>query len=100
MMAEFDKLKEDMAFQIQKNDDMNNNLSVNMGQRRRAEDDLFRITKEFDEFKCSSRESQANDAREIAAMQSKARDLQTRLDNSENEKRHCLEQLQLAHKDN
>ena len=30
-MAEFDKLKDDMAFQLQKNDDMSTNVSVAMG---------------------------------------------------------------------
>ena len=75
MMAEFDKLKEDMVYQLQKNDDMNNNVSVAMGQRRRAEDELTRMTKEFDDFKAQSRDNQTNDGREIASLQSKIRDL-------------------------
>ena len=41
MMAEFDKLK----------DDMKNNVSVWMGQKRRSEDELNRLVKEFDDFK-------------------------------------------------
>ena len=75
MMAEFDKLKEDMVYQLQKNDDMNNNVSVAMGQRRRAEDELTRMNKEFDDFKAQSRDNQTNDGREIASLQSKIRDL-------------------------
>lgn len=46
-----------MEFQIKKNDDLNNNLSLNQAARRRAEDDLFRITNEFDELKQKTRET-------------------------------------------
>lgn len=51
MMSEFDKLKDDYAYQLQKNDDMNNNVSVCMGQKRRTEDELNRLMKDFDDFK-------------------------------------------------
>ena len=47
---------------------MNNNVSVAMGQRRRAEDELTRMTKEFDDFKAQSRDNQTNDGREIASL--------------------------------
>jgi len=62
-----------------------------MGQRRKAEDELFRISKEYDDFKVKARENQANDGKEIVAQQNKVRDLQSRLDSCENEKRHYLE---------
>lgn len=100
MVNEFDKLKEDMTFQLQKNDDISNNLSVNMGQRRKAEDELFRLNKEYEDLNVKARENQANDGKEIAALQSKVRDLQSRLDSCENEKRHCLEQLASTHNEN
>ena len=57
------------------------------------------MTNEFEEHKQRSRETQANDSREICAQQGKNRDLTTRLDTCENEKRHALEELGQAHSD-
>lgn len=85
---------------MQKNDDVSTNLSVNMGQRRRAEDELLRLKQEYEDFKQRARDDQANDGREIVTLQNKVKDLQSRLDSSENEKRHSLEQLAVAHQQN
>ena len=79
---------------------MNNQVSLCMGQKRRAEDELNRLVKEYDEFKAEARENQTNDGREIVSLQGKLRDVQTRLESVENEKRHCLEQLGATRSDN
>jgi len=43
--------------------------------RRKAEDDLLRVMKEYEDFKLKSRDNQAGDGREISHLQSKVQEL-------------------------
>ena len=80
MISDYEKLQEDLGYHVQKNGDLSANLGINVQGRRRAEDELLRVSKDFEEFKAQSRDTQARDSSEIVALQGKVRELQTRLD--------------------
>ena len=87
MIVDYEKLKEDLNYQLGKNADLTHNLNVNANGRRKAEDDLLRLTKDFDEFKSQAMNTKANDSREIGLMQSRLRELQSKVDSLEAENR-------------
>ena len=54
---------------------------------------MERVTREFEEFRLKAIEDRNNDGRELSALQSKTRDMQSRLDAVESDNRSNLEQL-------
>ena len=58
-----------------------------MSGRRRAEDDLLRVTKDYENLKMESRDTSAANTREIVTGQSKIRELRDRLELVEAENR-------------
>lgn len=75
MMADYEKIKEELNFTLNKNEDLQQNLNINVSGRRKAEDDLLRTVREFDEFKQRARDNEAGDDREIALLKSKVEEL-------------------------
>ena len=51
MIVDYERIKEELKYNVQRNGDLNANLTINVAGRRRAEDELLRMTKEFEEFK-------------------------------------------------
>lgn len=76
MIVDYEKLKEDLGFHVQKNNDLSGQLGNNMAGRRKAEDEVLRLQREYDDFKNKTRDTQACDSREIVNLQGKVRDLQ------------------------
>jgi len=56
MIVDYERLQKDLGLHVQENGDLSANLGVNVDARRRAEDELLRITKDFDAFKLQSRD--------------------------------------------
>ena len=50
-MVDYEKMREELNFTVNKNQDLTQNLNINITGRRKAEDDLLRTVREFDEFK-------------------------------------------------
>ena len=67
-----------------------------MAGRRKAEDDLLKTIKEFDDHKQKSRDTEAGDGRQISHLQSKVQDLQKQVDSPATDNRNNMEQLGLA----
>ena len=51
MIGDYEQLKVDLTYHAQKSSDLQSNLGINSENRRRAEDEVLRLNKEFDEFK-------------------------------------------------
>lgn len=99
MMIDYEKIKEELSFTQNKNQDLQQTLNVNMVGRRKAEDDLLKTIKDLDDFKQRSRDAEAGDGRQISHLQSKVQDLQKQVDTLASENRSNMEQLGLANKD-
>lgn len=67
-----------------------------MAGRRKAEDDLLKTIKEFDDHKQKSRDTEAGDGRQISHLQSNVQDLQKQVDSLATDNRNNMEQLGLA----
>lgn len=87
MINDYEQLKQDLSFNINQNADLKHNLDINVSGRRRAEDDLLRVTKDYETLKMESADARAADSREIVANQSKVRELRDRLELVEAENR-------------
>lgn len=99
MMVDYEKIKDELTYTQTKNQDLQQNLSVNMAGRRKAEDDLLKTIKEFEDHKQKSRDTEAGDGRQISHLQSKVQDLQKQVDSLATDNRNNMEQLGLAQKD-
>ena len=75
MMVDYEKMREELNFTVNKNQDLTQNLNINITGRRKAEDDLLRTVREFDEFKQRAKDNEAGDDREIALLKSKVQEL-------------------------
>ena len=51
MIVDYERLKQDLNFNHGKNSDLTQNLNANVVGRRKAEDELFRLAKEFEDLK-------------------------------------------------
>ena len=68
MMVDYEKIKEELTYTQTKNQDLQQNLSVNMAGRRKAEDDLLKTIKDFEDHKQKSRDTEAGDGRQISHL--------------------------------
>lgn len=99
MIADYEKLKADLTYTVERNQDLTGQLDTNVQARRRAEDDLLRIQKDFEEYKVNSNDQQNGLQREVAALTSQSNELRERVDKADSDNRQNLEQLGSAHRE-
>ena len=99
MIVDYEKIKHDLNYNAGKNSDLTQQLNANVAGRRKAEDELFRLAKDYEDLKNMQRETQAGDSREIVNLNCKISELQRKLDAAESDNRKNLEQLGCSHKD-
>ena len=96
MLVDFDKCREELEFYKSKNEDLLSNLQINLNGRRRAEDDLLALNKEYEDFKTQARDREGRDSNEINIWQERTREIQGRYDATEAERARLAEQLEKA----
>ena len=75
MLVDFDKCREELEFYKSKNEDLLSNLQINLNGRRRAEDDLLALNKEYEDFKTQARDREGRDSNEINIWQERTREI-------------------------
>ncbi len=68
MIVDYEKIKHDLNYNLGKNSDLTTQLNGNVAGRRKAEDELFRLAKDFEDLKYQQKETQATDSREIVNL--------------------------------